>query len=415
MTTIVWLKDDLRLHDNPAVLAALRTTPIENTLFIRSGRGDDALVCPTRRRIDAERAALDDMTEMVSSSGGMLVEIGSGCRDMMAQCMDHDATTVHANVQISDAFEYARDRQVAAALRASGIQYIEHVDDGIGRGSIPAPVPLITGARDIPGLRFSTVPPAMGRLTRYLDRLPYARYRRDMWTPGPDATASSRLSIDLACGMLSGDRVLHQIAKSRARSDPRSHHAYDQFENRIHWRRQFVQMLENGVKAFPWGPMRHQRPEDASRMSAWLEGKTGYPLVDAAMRSLAADGWINFRLRQMVSSFAIDLLDLDFHKVGVALGELFDDYSPGIHWYQIALQSGMVPGRGPRVLNPVKQAGELDAAGAYVRHVLPYMRDVPDGNVLEPWNWDGYQGPKPIVEHMSAARTARARHPATTK
>ena len=131
------------------------------------------------------------------------------------------------------------------------------------------------------------------------------------------------------------------------------------------------------------------------------------------MRDLAADGWVNFRLRQLLNSFAIDLLDLDLHEAGVALGSMFDDYSPGIHWCQMALQSGMVAGHGPRVLNPVKQAKELDPDGVHVRKVLPYMRDVPQEHVHEPWLWSGYEGPRPIVDHMAAARDAKARHPIT--
>jgi deoxyribodipyrimidine photo-lyase len=161
--------------------------------------------------------------------------------------------------------------------------------------------------------------------------------------------------------------------------------------------------------------MREERRDDARLMAAWLAGETGHPLVDAAMRDLTANGWINFRLRQLLCSYAIDLLDLDLHKVGVALGELFDDFCPGIHWPQIGLQAGMMAGRGPRVLNPVKQAQELDPSGAYVRSMLPHLASIPTGGVFEPWRLIGYRGPRPIVDYATASRAARNRHAPTRR
>jgi len=415
MKHLVWLKDDLRLHDSQAVLAAARAVGAENLVFIRSDEREFTHVPPTPRRIEREVDAIAEVRAVLERSGTTLHLTRGQAEDIVRTCRDHGATTVHANMQIGDELGYHRDRQAGALMREAGIAYVEYAVDGLVRGSGQRADPLVTGARDVPGLRFTSVPQAMQRLRDYLERLPRAGYRRDMWIPGPDATASSRLSVDLACGTITGDRVLHEIERAADADDPRNHHAYRQFANRIHWRRGFLQTLERNVDAFPWGPVRQERPEDAERMRRWRHGETGYPLVDAAMRQLAAEGWINFRLRQVVCSFAIDLLDLDLHRVGVELGRMFDDYSPGIHWSQIAMQSGMVPGQGPRVVNPVKQARDLDPKGAYVIRMLPHMSGISADDLFMPWQNASYAGPPPMIEHMEAGRAARARHPSVRK
>lgn len=103
-------------------------------------------------------------------------------------------------------------------------------------------------------------------------------------------------------------------------------------------------------------------------LSAWREGRTGIPMPDAAMRELAATGWINFRLRQLVTSYGVQLLQLPGAAVGTALAEMFDDYDPGITWPQVGLNDGTImQERGPRILNPVKQGHDLDPSEAYVR------------------------------------------------
>lgn len=410
MKSIVWMKDDLRLHDSPAVCAALRNGAASITV-VRTDGSRLSHVRPTARRLAHETEAIESMRSVLERSGSRLVTIGSETDDLLETCAALGASTIHANTQVGDELGHARDRAVARKARAAGVRYVEHAADGVQRGSRAEAAACVTSAKDLAGLRFEGVPAALGKLRHYLARLPNANYRRDMWLPGPDASASSRLSVDLACGMLSGDRVLREIEDEANRRDPWTHRAYQEFANRIHWRRQFVQMLEKNVDAFPWGPTRAESVQDAERLQAWRRGETGYPLVDAAMRDLHATGWINFRLRQTVCSFAIDLLGLDLHRVGVALGEMFDDYCPGIHWSQIALQSGMVPGRGPRIVNPVKQARELDPQGRYVKRLLPHLRDEPLERLFDPYRNSLLGGWPVIVDHERAARAARARHP----
>lgn len=412
MTTLVWLKNDLRLIDSRSVATALEGHGRSETIVVRPKDATPGHVPPTERRIAQEARHLSDLRRILDASGVRFVD-SSETLPIVPLAVSLGATRVVSNVEVSEDLGFASDRSVARELRSLGIAFVETGDGGIRRGrSGRAPAPFVTGARDLPPLRFEAAPASLTALRAYLKRLPHAHYRRDMWLPGPDARASSRLSIDLACGALSGDRAMHETRDAMRDCDPHSVHAYRQFLARLEWRQSFVQILEDSVGSFPWGPVREERPDDAAMTRAWLAGETGYPLVDAAMRDLARHGWINFRLRQVVCSFALDLLDLDMHEVGVALGSLFDDYCPGIHWPQIGLQAGMAQGRGPRVVNPVKQARELDPDGVYVRSVLLHMRDVPDAFVHEPWTHAAYAGPPRVVDHVVAGRAARQRHPA---
>jgi deoxyribodipyrimidine photolyase len=149
---------------------------------------------------------------------------------------------------------------------------------------------------------------------------------------------------------------------------------------------------------------------ERDRLSAWREGRTGIPMPDAAMRELATTGWINFRMRQMVTSYGVQLLQLPGTAVGGALAEMFDDYEPGITWPQVALNDGtMMQDRGPRILNPVKQGHDLDPTEAYVRQWLPELESVPTGFAHEPWLWFQNPLPPPLIDHKAAFREARAR------
>ena len=135
------------------------------------------------------------------------------------------------------------------------------------------------------------------------------------------------------------------------------------------------------------------------------------PFVDACMRYLAATGWLNFRMRAMVTSFAAYHLWLDWRATGAVLARMFTDYEPGIHWPQVQMQSGTTGINTIRIYNPVKQGQEQDASGAFTRRWVPELAAVPDALVQEPWLWPGaarLRYPAPLVDLAGAARAARA-------
>ena len=133
------------------------------------------------------------------------------------------------------------------------------------------------------------------------------------------------------------------------------------------------------------------------------------------MRYLTETGWLNFRMRAMLVSFASYQLWLDWRVIGQHLARLFTDYEPGIHWPQMQMQSGTTGINTIRIYNPVKQGLEQDPNGIFTRRWVPELSPVPDKFLQEPWRWDG-QGsvvgtlyPKPVVDLVSATRNARER------
>src|SRR5690606_11915479 len=146
----------------------------------------------------------------------------------------------------------------------------------------------------------------------------------------------------------------------------------------------------------------------------------GVPLVDACMAMLTQTGWLNFRMRAMLMSFAAYPLWLHWREPGLHLARLFTDYEPGIHWPQVQMQSGVTGINALRVYNPVKQARDHDPDGVFVRRWLPALRQVPDAWLFEPWKMPsnvqaacgvliGRDYPTPLVEPDAGLRAARAR------
>jgi deoxyribodipyrimidine photo-lyase len=129
------------------------------------------------------------------------------------------------------------------------------------------------------------------------------------------------------------------------------------------------------------------------------------------MRSLIATGWINFRMRAMLQSFASHHLGLDWAASGAHLARLFVDYEPGIHWPQVQMQSGATCINTPRLYNPVKQGLDQDPDAVFIARWVPEVAHLPAGLRHMPWRLEappaGY--PAPVVEQAAALRAARER------
>ena len=245
-----------------------------------------------------------------------------------------------------------------------------------------------------------------------------------MSSPVTAFDASSRLSPHIAWGTLS----LREIAQATAARLPGLNSSPDtgpdakrwrgsliSFAGRQHWHCHFMQKLEDAPRLEfenlhrAYDSLRPE-PGDPARLAAYMTGAAGFPFVDACMRALRDHGWINFRMRAMLMSFASYHLWLPWRATGLHLARQFVDYEPGIHWPQVQMQSGTTGINTMRVYNPVKQGYDQDAAGSFVRRFVPELAAVPGAFVHEPWRWDGAAQlayPAPIVDHLAAAQAAK--------
>ena len=115
----------------------------------------------------------------------------------------------------------------------------------------------------------------------------------------------------------------------------------------------------------------------------WLHGQTGFPMIDATMRCLARTGFVNFRMRAMAISFAAFGLHLSWKKVMYPFARLMADYEPGIHIYQVQMQSGVTKGTAMRVYNPVKQMLDKDEECLFIKKWVPELQPFSPSQIYE--------------------------------
>lgn len=452
---VVWFKRDLRIHDNLALKVASQkgnTIP----LYIL----EPELWCQpdmSFRHYKFLCESIEDLNSTLKELGQELIIRVGNVVDILNEINEkYNIEAVYSHQETWNDWTYKRDLKVKKFLKEKNIIWHEYKQNGVTRclktrdgwsyswyqhmnkrlvDSVENLInlskfniknevllePIDLGLKDDgcilrqKGGRFEAL--------RLLDSFFYERgehYTKEMSSPVTAFESCSRISPHLAFGNLS-IREIYQLTQKRKKDlqllpeEERGKwlSAMRSFSARLRWHCHFIQKLEDEPQ-IEFENMHSaydgiREPYFSQEFfEAWKQGKTGYPMIDACMRCLIATGWINFRMRAMLMSFASYHLFLHWRETSVYLATLFTDYEPGIHYSQAQMQSGTTGINSVRIYNPIKQSIEQDPNGQFIRNWVPELENVDDEYIHQPWELDKpvKDYPAPIVDEVIARRFA---------
>lgn len=458
---IIWFKRDLRLQDHAALAQAI-ADGIPCLLWYCFEPSLMAAPETDLRHWRFVYESLQDLQKQLRAYSKKIYWVHSEVIPSLANLSEHSQIQhmySHAETGIKQTFD--RDKAVKKWCLERGIQYQEFPHDGVIRGRkhrrgwvdqleksyFKAPLAQLDLSRlnalELPEKlleewAYPPLPVAIqtpqegfqpgGETTawRYLHSFFQERgknYSLQLSKPAASRISCSRLSPYLAYGCISSRSVMQLL-----RGDlPKKAGTWNlkNFRSRLWWRSHFIQKLESNwrIEFEPINPVFNQleRLTEGPFLESWKAGQTGFPMIDASMRCLQANGWVNFRMRAMLVSFASFALWLDWRPVAVHLARLFLDFDPGIHYPQIQMQAGLTGYHTLRIYNPATQVVKHDSEGVFIKKWVPELQHVPASHLAEPWKMTameqsfyqckiGQDYPAPLVDFESVITINKDRY-----
>jgi deoxyribodipyrimidine photo-lyase len=451
--SLVWFRNDLRVDDNPALAAACErgdavAAYVPATAQWRShGMGANRLAFLWRTLTAlAERLAELNIPLLI----GRDAPFAGHAAQLVRWASDCGADRVYVNDEYA-LDERRRDAAVSKTLRAAGIALVR------ASGTVIVPPGGVVTAAGAPYTVFTpfkrrwltvcdagvvAAPRAQRRLDIAASPLPQrldgvdAGRLANSWPGGeaaaqsrlrhfvgesisryhadrdrPDLDGTSRLSPYLAVGAISARRCL-----AAALSAGPAERGVIAWRDELIWR-EFYQHVVAAFDdvgrgaAFRLANDRVEWRDDPAGYARWREGRTGYPLVDAAMRQLASSGWMHNRLRMLVAMFLTKHLLIDWRAGERHFMELLvdGDFAANNGGWQWSASTGTDAAPYFRIFNPIAQARKFDPDGTFVRRWVPELAEVHGTAIFEPWRSETVRDyPPPIVEHGFARQRALA-------
>ncbi|KIS45595.1 deoxyribodipyrimidine photo-lyase [Kosakonia radicincitans] len=469
MTThLVWFRADLRVHDNLALAAACRHPNVRViALFIATpAQWQQHHMAP--RQAALLNAHLNALQQALAEKGIPLlyreVDDFAACAQAIAEiCASEQVSHLFYNYQ----YEFNERQRDAAVEKALPNVSCQGFDDSV----MLAPGSVMTGNHEMykvftpfknaflrrlkeelpecvaaPGVREGALPVAKPIALNYPqqpfdeqlfpvdEKSAIARLRHfcqqqaaeyEQLRDFPAIEGTSRLSAALAIGALSPRQCLHRLLAEQPQALDGGSGAV--WLNELIWREFYRHLMVFHpalckYKPFiPWTD-KVQWQENPQQLEAWQKGRTGFPIVDAAMRQLNSTGWMHNRLRMIVASFLVKDLLIDW-RCGERyfISQLIDgDLAANNGGWQWAASTGTDAAPYFRIFNPTTQGERFDASGAFIRRWLSELQAVPEKHLHQPWAWADKQGlrldyPRPIVDHKQARAATLAAYEAARK
>jgi len=418
--TIHWFQRDLRLSDNPALLAATQ----DATVVPVYGLIDEWAPIPTGA---ASRVWLHHSLKQLSDQLGGHLSILTSMSDWDALIRQHSVTAVYWNAVPGIDYQPVHEHLAALGVDCHGYSDGCLWEPGSVVKSDGQPYKVFTPyyrrcietppTQPVPMAKPSVVPVGLGDTSALLPALDWASTITATWQPGergavarlaefldtiqnyadgrntPSEPHVSRLSPHLAFGELSPRVIWYAVAERGI--DP----TQDAFCRQLVWREfahyllrdypmLYTENLNKRFDAFPWrdhGPL----------LQAWQQGKTGYPIVDAGMRELWQTGKMHNRVRRIVGSFLVKNLLIHWRRGFEWFWDcLFDANvaNNSFGWQWIA-GSGADAAPYFRIFNPILQGKKFDADGHYTRRYVPELSAMPNRYLFNPW-----EAPKSVLD-----------------